>query len=304
MAETRHSIEPLSRDKKLFCFGYGYTASFLAERLRDFGWKISGTTTDPEKKVFMKQAGIEAMLYDQNHQINDPFQTFHDVTHVLLSVPPGTDGDPVAEHHGMDLAQLPNLEWVGYLSTTGVYGNHDGAWIDETSNLAPTSRRGSIRVRAEQQWQSLQVNEGLPLEIFRLSGIYGPGRNQFVNLENGTARRLIKQGQVFNRIRVEDIGRFTQYLISLNHGGIYNVTDAEPAPAQDVVEYAARLMGMPVPPDVLFESAELSPMARSFYGESKRVSNAKATALGFEFLYPDYRQSLTQMWNENAWRSF
>ncbi len=294
MAETRHSIEPLSRDKKLFCFGYGYTASFLAERLRDFGWKISGTTTDPEKKVFMKQAGIEAMLYDQNHQINDPFQTFHDVTHVLLSVPPGTDGDPVAEHHGMDLAQLPNLEWVGYLSTTGVYGNHDGAWIDETSNLAPTSRRGSIRVRAEQQWQSLQVNEGLPLEIFRLSGIYGPGRSAIDSVRAGTARRIDKPGHVFNRIHVEDI---VQVLIAAMNkpkpGEIYNLADDLPSPSNEVVTFACNLIGIDAPPVTLFDQAEMAPIVRSFYKDNKRVRNDKIkTKLGVDLLYPDYRSGL------------
>src|ERR1700722_13184400 len=143
--EQKPVIEPALRDKKLFCFGYGYTASFLSERLRKHGWKVAGTTTDPEKKAFLKAAGVDALLYDQNRTITDPFQTFADVTHVLLSIPPGADGDPVADVHGQDLAQMPNLEWLGYLSTTAVYGNQDGNWVDEQTGPAPTSPRGPPR---------------------------------------------------------------------------------------------------------------------------------------------------------------
>ncbi len=292
--EKKHGIEPLARDKKLFCFGYGYTASFLAERLKQFGWKTAGTTTDPEKKMFLKQAGIEAVLYDHNHTINDPHFTFRDVTHVLLSIPPAAEGDPVVDVHGLDLAKMPNIEWVGYLSTTAVYGNQDGNWVDEMTPPEPTSRRGSLRWRAEQQWQFLHVNDGLPLHIFRLSGIYGPGRSAIDSVRAGTARRIEKPGHVFNRIHVEDI---VQALIasmnSPNPGAIYNLSDDMPSSSNDVVLQACSLIGIE-PPDVThFDQTEMAPIVRSFYKDNKRVRNTRIKAeLGVELSYPDYKSGL------------
>ncbi|MDE1151700.1 MAG: SDR family oxidoreductase [Micavibrio sp.] len=294
MADTQHSIEPLSHSKKLFCFGYGYTASFLADRLMKFGWKVAGTTTDPEKRDYMRHAGIEAMLYDQNHPLVDPFDTFKDVTHVLLSIPPGADGDTVASLNGADLAQMPQLEWVGYLSTTSVYGNHDGAWVDETTEVEPTSRRGTLRVDAEQQWQSLRMNDGLPLEIFRLSGIYGPGRSAIDSVRAGTARRIDKPDHVFNRIHVEDIAQ--TLIAAMNQpkpGAIYNVSDDLPSASSEVVTFACNLIGIDAPPVTRFDQAEMAPIVRSFYKDNKRVRNNKIKqALGVELLYPDYRSGL------------
>jgi nucleoside-diphosphate-sugar epimerase len=174
--------------------------------------------------------------------------------------------------------------------------------VDEDVVTTPLSNRSRERVLAESQWLDAGARENIPVALLRLSGIYGPGRNPFVNLANGTARRIVKQDQVFNRIRVEDIGRATAFLIGKKRGGIYNVTDSNPSPTQDTVQYAATLMGVPVPPDIIFETAELSPMQRSFYGENKRVSNARLRGLGFDFLYPDYEMSLAQMWRENDWR--
>lgn len=293
MAEKK-KIEPVLRDRKIFCFGYGYTASFLAQRLKQFGWKVGGTTTDPEKKAFLKQSGIEAQLYDNNHTIMDPHATFSDVTHVLLSIPPGADGDPVVDVHGLDLAKMPNIEWVGYLSTTAVYGNQDGNWVDEMTPPEPASRRGSLRLRAEQQWQYLHLNDGLPLHIFRLSGIYGPGRSAIDSVRTGTARRIDKPGHVFNRIHVEDI---VQALIASmnkpNPGAIYNLADDMPGPSHDVVTFACNLTGMDAPPMISFDQAEMAPIVRSFYKDNKRVKNDRIKAdLGVELLYPDFRAGL------------
>ncbi|HYD17092.1 MAG TPA: SDR family oxidoreductase [Patescibacteria group bacterium] len=294
MAKKKQPTQPLARDKKLFCFGFGYTANFLADRLRDFGWKIAGTTTDPEKRAYMKGTGIEAMLYDQTHTIMDPFETFADVTHVLISIPPGADGDLVVDGHGADLAAMPNIEWVGYLSTTGVYGNHDGAWIDEKTTPEPTSRRGTLRLRAEQQWNFLHLNEGLPLHIFRLSGIYGPGRSAIDSVRAGTARRIEKAGHVFNRIHVDDI---VQVLVASmnapNPGAIYNLADDLPSPSADVVTFACNLIGIDAPPVTHFEQTEMAPIVRSFYKDNKRVKNDRVKSeLGVDLLYPDFRAGL------------
>lgn len=289
---------------RLLILGAGYSGKAIARICSESFDEVFGTTRSAAKFAEVERAGARPLLFDGTTVSPELAEAFAGATHLVQSISPDDDGDAFLKRIGDLKALAPNLQWIGYLSTIGVYGDRQGGWVDEDADLEPISERSRERVIAEQEWLGAGERIGVPVAILRLSGIYGPGRNQFLNLENGTARRLIKEGQVFNRIRVEDIGRFTQFLISLNYGGIYNVTDEEPAPAQDVVEYAARLMGVPVPPDIAFESAELSPMARSFYGESKRVSNAKATALGFEFLYPDYRESLTQMWNENAWRAF
>ncbi len=285
-------IEPAMRDKKLFCFGYGYAASFLAQHLKPFGWKIAGTTTDPDKKTFLKKSGIDTILFDNNHGITDPYDTFADVTHVLLSIPPNADGDPVFEAHGEDLARMKNLEWVGYLSTTAVYGNHDGNWVDETYPTAPTSRRGSLREKAEQQW--LGLDAGFPIHIFRLAGIYGPGRSAIDSVRAGTARRIDKKDHVFNRIHVEDIAQ--TLIASMNKpksGSIYNLADDEPSASCEVISFACNLVGLDAPPLTKFESAEMAPIVRSFYKDNKRVRNDKIKQeLGVELVYPDYRAGL------------
>jgi nucleoside-diphosphate-sugar epimerase len=200
------------------------------------------------------------------------------------------------------IASMPKLEWIGYLSTVGVYGNHDGAWVDEEAECRPVSQRSVQRLAAEMAWQDFAEGIGRPLAILRLSGIYGPGRNAFVNLETGKAKRLIKPGQVFNRIHVEDIARALDYLGERRLEGVFNVTDDMPAPPQDVVEYACSLMKVDLPPAIDFETATISPMARSFYGENKRVSNAKLKRAGFAFVHGDYRTALSSMWTQENWR--
>jgi nucleoside-diphosphate-sugar epimerase len=194
------------------------------------------------------------------------------------------------------------LQWIGYLSTVGVYGDHQGKWVDEAGETRPVSRRSQLRVAAEQDWLGFGNEHDVPVAVLRLSGIYGPGRNAFVNLERGTARRLVKPGQVFNRIHVDDISGALRHLAASRNAGIFNVTDDEPAPPQDVVTYAAKLMGIAPPPEIAFEAAQLSPVARSFYGENKRVSNARIKAAGYRFAFPDYRVALEHMWKAGDWR--
>ncbi|MGV3551334.1 SDR family oxidoreductase [Rhizobium sp.] len=288
---------------KLLILGAGFSGKAIASFCGPLFETIHGTTRSEKKFADVEKTGATPVAFDGETISPALAAVLKDATHIVQSISPDDDGDGFLNRF-KDLGALaPNLKWVGYLSTIGVYGNREGNWVDESADLEPVSERSRERVIAENQWLDAGAALGIPAAVLRLSGIYGPGRNAFVNLDNGTARRLIKEGQIFNRIRVEDIGRFTAFLIEQGKGGVYNVTDAEPAPAQDVVEYAAILMGVSVPPDVPFETAELSPMARSFYGESKRVSNEKSRGLGFEYLYPDYRISLDQMWNSQSWRA-
>jgi nucleoside-diphosphate-sugar epimerase len=289
---------------KLLILGAGFSGKAIARVCAPAFETVYGTTRSEKNFAGIEKTGATPIAFDGDTISPALAEALNGATHILQSISPDEDGDRFLNRFKDLRALAPNLKWAGYLSTIGVYGNRDGNWVDESASLEPVSDRSRERVIAEQQWLDAGAALGIPVAVFRLSGIYGPGRNAFVNLDNGTARRLIKEGQIFNRIRVEDIGRFTAFLIEAGKGGVYNVTDAEPAPAQDVVEYAARLMGVPVPPDIPFETAELSPMARSFYGESKRVSNARSREIGFEYLYPDYRISLQQLWNDQAWRAF
>jgi nucleoside-diphosphate-sugar epimerase len=287
-------VEPLLHNKKLFCFGFGYTAGFLAEKLMAHSWKVAGTTTSAEKRDFLKKSGIEAWLFDQTRNIPDPPSTFEQVTHVLLSVPPNASGDPVFNAHGADLAALKNLEWVGYLSTTAVYGNKNGSWVDEKTPPAPSSRRGSQRLKAEEQWQSLYLNEGLPLHTFRLSGIYGPTRSAIDSVRSGTAQCIDKPGHMFNRIHVEDIVQVLIASMNKPHpGGIYNLADDAPSASSDVIRFACNLIGTDPPPLVPFDQAEMAPIVRSFYEDNKRIHNdAIKNELGVQLAYPDYHSGL------------
>ena len=287
---------------KLLILGAGFSGKVIARICGPSFEKTWGTTRSEKKFDDVMRTGATPIAFDGQTISPALRAALSEATHIVQSISPEPDGDEFLHRNGDLGAIAPKLKWLGYLSTIGVYGNRDGAWVDESADLEPINERSRERVIAERQWLDAGRALGIPAAVLRLSGIYGPGRNAFINLDNGTARRLIKKGQIFNRIRVEDIGRFTAFLIEHGQGGVYNVTDAEPSPPQDVVEYAANLMGVSVPPDIAFETAELSPMARSFYGETKRVSNARARALGFEFLYPDYRVSLDQMWNDQSWR--
>ncbi|RWB67854.1 MAG: SDR family oxidoreductase [Mesorhizobium sp.] len=288
-------------ERRFFIFGAGYSGKAFA-RANTQHAPIFGTTRVPEKFEALRSAGIEPLQFDGalSPELGDALVK---TTHLIVSVAPDDAGDPVLNVVGDALRQeMPALEWIGYLSTVGVYGDHGGAWVDEASDCRPVSKRSVMRVAAEQDWLRLGREIGKPVAILRLSGIYGPGRNALANLEEGTARRLVKPGQVFNRIHCDDVAGALWLLAENNLGGIFNVTDDEPAPPQDVVAYAARLMGVQPPPEIPFETAQLSPMARSFYGENKRVANKAIKAAGYRFRFPNYRVALERMWAEGNWR--
>jgi len=281
---------------KLLIFGCGYSAQAFVRRLGR-GWQVTGTTRNPDKIARLKDQGIDARLWPGG----DLRPALDDATHLLLSIAPDTDGDPVVAAYGDTVAKAaPHLRWVGYLSTTGVYGDHDGGWIDEMTPLEPTTRRGRVRLMAERQWQAIAGASGLPLHIFRLAGIYGPGRGPFEKVRNGTARRIIKENQYFSRIHVDDIASVLAASVARpDPGAIYNVADDDPSPPEDVLSEAARLLGLPEPPEVRFEEAEMTPMARSFYAESKRVRNDRIKRdLGVTLRYPDYRTGLRALMDE------
>ncbi len=287
---------------RMMIFGAGYSGKAIGSLVASQGHTVAGTTRSAQNMPALEASGIRPYVFDGASISPDLSAELRTVTHLVQSIAPGRKGDPLIRILGMDLKRLmPSLEWIGYLSTVGVYGDHGGAWVDEDTPCKPVSARSIERLEAEDAWRALAATSGIPLAILRLSGIYGPGRNAFVNLANGTARRLIKKDQVFNRIRVEDIAGATLLSADARSTGIFNVTDSEPCPPQDVIAEAARLMGVVPPPEQDFETAELSPMARSFYGENKRVSNARIEALGFRFLYPDYRVSLKQLWESSQW---
>ncbi|MEX2628292.1 MAG: SDR family oxidoreductase [Tistlia sp.] len=279
---------------RLFCFGLGFSALALARRRRDDGWRVAGTTRDPAKVERLAGEGIESFLFDAGRPLEEAAAALAGTTHLLASAPPGAGGDPVLAAHGAAIAALPELAWVGYLSTTGVYGDRGGGWVDEASSLTPSGERGRRRVEAEAAWLALHRDQGAPVHLFRLAGIYGPGRSQLDSVAAGTARRIVKPGQVFSRIHVEDIATVLEASMARpNPGAAYNVCDEEAADPAEVVAFAAALLGLPAPPALPFESAELSPMGRSFYDDNKRVSNRRIKEeLGVRLRYPDYRAGL------------
>lgn len=273
----------------LFCFGLGYSARELAHRLLAKGWEVRGTTRSPEKAERLAGEGFAMHLFDREQPL-DSAMALAGVTHVLTSIAPDEAGDPVLDRHGEDLRRLPSLRWVGYLGTTAVYGDRGGAWVDERTPIEPTLARADRRARAETAW----LASGLPVHIFRLAGIYGPGRNALINLKEGTARRIVKPGQVFSRIHVEDIATVLEASMARPRlGAVYNVCDDEPTPPQDVVAFAADLLGVPPPPEQDYATAALSPMARSFYKDNRRVRNVLIKQeLGVTLAYPSYREGL------------
>jgi len=278
----------------LFCFGLGYSAQRTAQRLAERGWRVSGTSTSAEGIARLQRAGFDVVLFDGTHASPEAGPLLAQATHVLLSIPPGPNGDPAFVHYGEAVAASKSIAWIGYFSTVGVYGDAAGGWVSEDEDARPASSRGKLRLAAERSWQTLGETSGKRVDIFRLPGIYGPGRSAIEDVKAGTARRLIKPGQVFNRIHVEDITAAVIAAIDKGAPGrVYNVTDDEPGPPQDVVTYAAELLGRSPPPEIDFATADLSPMARSFYSESKRVSNARLKReLLPRLAYPTYREGL------------
>jgi nucleoside-diphosphate-sugar epimerase len=268
----------------LLTLGHGYSAARLAATLD--GWRLLGTARSTEAGAAMRAAGVEPITWADAAAVDAAIAA---ADHLLVSIPPDAAGDPVLARHGAALAAA-RPHWVGYLSTTGVYGDRGGGWVDEESALAPVHARGRWRVAAEAAWRAT----ALPVHVFRLAGIYGPGRSPFDRLRAGTAQRVVKPGQVFCRIHVDDLAQTLRASMARPHPGrAYNVADDEPAPPQDVIAYAAGLLGLPAPPEVPLEEAALSPMARSFFAESKRVANRRIKEeLGVRLAYPDYRTAL------------
>lgn len=282
LASRFRHINYTNMTKTLLSFGHGYSARALARLLLPQDWRVIGTTRGPD--------GAEDCTDPVQWPGTDMSDYLQQATHILLSAAPDDAGDPVLAAMPQAFQALPRLEWVGYLSTTGVYGDHQGGWVDEDTTLTPATRRGQLRVLAEAQWQRL----GLPLHIFRLAGIYGPGRGPFAKVRAGAARRIIKPGQVFSRIHVDDIAQTLFASINApNPGAVYNLCDDDPAPPEDVLAYAAELLDLPVPPAIDYDSADMTPMARSFYAESKRVRNDRIKSeLGVKLIYPTYKHGL------------
>ncbi|WP_199090675.1 SDR family oxidoreductase [Bosea sp. ASV33] len=281
----------------ILILGLGYSAGFFARAALARGWEVTGTVRSAEKAAELSREGIRTLVFGGFAVSSALAKAVAEADAVLVSVQPAEDGDPALGPLRAALMGAPNLRWIGYLSTIGVYGDQGGAWIDEAMPPAPTNARTRQRVEIEEAWLQLGLDSGKPVQIFRLSGIYGPGRNAITKLRAGTANRLVKPGQVFNRIHVDDIaGVLMASLAQPRQGAIYNVTDDEPAPPQDVITLAAELTGLTPPPEVPFEQAKLSPMAASFYGESKRVSNALVKReFGYAFRYPTYREALRDL---------
>ncbi len=289
------ALQHPARGNRLFCFGLGYSAMALARRLIGKHWRVAGTCRSAAKADALRAIGIEPFLFDRNAPLADAAAALAGTTHLLSSVPPDAAGDPVIDHHGNDLVRLEGVKWTGYLSTTGVYGDRGGDWVTERDALRPIGPRGRARVAAEEAWLGLG-HVGHKVHVFRLAGIYGPGRSALDTLREGRAKRVVKQGQIFSRIHVDDIATILEASIAKPDAeAVYNVCDDEPAPPQDVIAYAAALLGVPAPPEVPYEEAakSMSEMARSFYAESKRVSNRRIKdELGVTLAYLDYREGL------------
>jgi len=282
---------------KIVIIGLGYSAGFFARAAQIAGHSVLGTVRSAEKARRLTQQGLPTLVFDGLVASDALDAAIREAEAVLVSTQPSGAVDPALACLGAALAAAPSLRWIGYLSTIGVYGDHGGAWIDETAACHGSSDRASTRLAIDEAWLAFGHATGKPVHIFRLSGIYGPGRNAIVNLREGTARRLVKPGQVFNRIHAEDIaGVLLASLERPRAGAIYNVSDDEPAPPQDVVSFAADLIGVPPPPEIPYDPSQLSPMAASFYSQNKRVSNALVKReLGYVFRYPTYREALTAL---------
>jgi nucleoside-diphosphate-sugar epimerase len=294
-----------SPSSSLFVFGLGYSARFLASVLAAEAWTIAGTGRSEATCSALASAGFDAHLFDREHPLDAAGRAALAASrNVLVTIPPDASGDPTLDRHGADLALRNDLRWLGYLSTTGVYGDRAGGWVDEDSELRPVGERGARRVAAERGWLDLWRQHGLPVHVFRLAGIYGPGRNALDAVRRSEARRIVKAGQVFSRIHVADIARVLRASLARpRSGAVYNVCDDEPAPPQDVIRYACELLGTALPAETPFESAanSMSAMGRSFFAESKRVANRRIKQeLGVRLAFPSYREGLRALVDEPA----
>ncbi len=286
---------------RLFCFGLGYTGQALARSLLADGWKVAGTCRGEEQAADLAGLGVEIHRFDRTGPLASAASALAGTTHLLSSVPPDADGDAVLDLHAREIADLaPQISWAGYLSTTGVYGTRDGDWVDETSERRPGSPRSRRRMEAEDAWLKLGEESGIPVHLFRLAGIYGPGRSALDQVRAGTAKRVDRTGQVFSRIHVDDIVTVIRASMAKpNPGAAYNVCDDQAAPPADVIAYACDLLGVEPPPLVAFEEADLSDMAKTFWNDNKRVRNDRLhDELGVELAYPNYHSGLEAIFSQ------
>lgn len=284
----------------LVCFGFGYCAEALACRLDPRHWRIIGTSRTEDGAKTISAKGFEGLVFDGQSVSPELESAISEANQCLISTPPGTDGDPVLRTCGKLIGDAPQLDRLAYLSTVGVYGDTGGTWVDEDTPPRPTHERSIRRLEAERGWLSLGSAAVHGSQIYRIAGIYGPGRNPLLNLRDGTAQRIVKPGQVFNRIHVADIAQALEAGIERGQPGrVYNLTDDEPAAPDAVIAYAADLLGIAPPEAVAFQDAKLSPMAASFYGDNRRVRNSRLRQeLGVDLLYPTYREGLTALAKE------
>jgi dTDP-4-dehydrorhamnose reductase len=290
---------------KLFAFGLGYCARYFIAHSQGVFESVAGTVRESGKTDALAGENIEAFVFGPEHEDPAIADRVASADVILVSIPPGISSDPVLARYGHRIAHLPRKQKIIYLSTIGVYGDRRGEWVDETTVPVPGTARGIARLQVEKAWAAIGQESGKAVYILRLAGIYGPGRNVLLDLKAGTARRIAKRGQIFNRIHVEDISRAIRAAALGYEGGgdIFNVNDDAPAPPQDVIAFAAMLMGIEPPPEEPFESADLSPLARSFYSENRRVSNRKMKdRLGVKLAYPTYRVGLEALWEAGEGR--
>ncbi len=284
--------ENYPRKNSLLCFGLGFTAQALANRMPADSWNVSGTSRESDEKEVLRNSPV--LPFDGTHVTKEICEALSQATHLLISIPPQPSGDVVLKNFGSQIAECKNLKWIGYISSTGVYGDTQGEWVDESSPLKPVTELNVRRVETENNWLNLARQNGCPVMVFRCVAIYGPGRNLLISVQKGRARRIEKPGLVFSRIHVEDLARTLE--ASINNpqpGEIYNVSDDLPSPPSEAVGYACKLLNVEPPPLISFESAELSEIARGFYQTCKRVGNKKIKEeLGVKLKYPDYRSGL------------
>ncbi len=283
---------------QLFCFGLGFSSQGLAKRLLPHGWEVSGTVRGEQEESIAKN--ISVYPFDGSNSTPEISEVISRATHLLITIPPQASGDVVLQNFSEEISRARHLQWIGYISSTGVYGDTQGEWVDESSPLLASADRNRQRIEVESAWLKLGKVHGLPVMIFRCVGIYGPGRNLLVSVRQGRARRIDKSGLVFSRIHSEDLAQTLEASMKKPQSGeIYNVSDDCPSPPAEAVEYACGLLGVEPPPLIPFEEADLSPTARGFYITNKRVSNKKIKQeLGVTLRYPDYRSGLKELLKE------
>ncbi len=282
---------------QLLCLGLGYSAEAVAKVLSRQSWKIAGASRSADGAARISSLGYSGLVFDGTSVGPHVAKAIGLASHLLVSVAPGAASDPVLAACRDILSRAKQLQWIGYLSTVGVYGDTGGAWVDEDTQPNPRQERTIRRVDAERAWLEFGAETQRSVQIFRIAGIYGPGRNPLLNLLDGSAQRIVKPGQVFNRIHVDDIAQgVVAGLLRGQPGRIYNLTDDEPAPPDAVVVHAAQLLGLEPPPPIPFANARLSPMAASFYADNRRVRNDRLrNELGVALQYPSYRDGLAAL---------